>query len=223
MGSPFEFAKKFAPNALREQRRLNRARVEDTRMAARFSPPDAELIANAKLLPTRDAMLDLLPKNAVVAEIGVAAGAFSSKIHSVTQPSKLTLIDAWNFEAMPDCGEPGLAKVKAQFEKELTEGTVEILRGFSSDMLKTLGNDTLDWVYVDAGHDYDNVAADLKECLRVVKPGGIIAGDDYLRFDTPLHRYGVIEAVHEMVNTHRAEFLYLTMDYDPNFAVRLPA
>lgn len=38
---------------------------------------------------------------------------------------------------------------------------------------------SLDFVMIDAAHDYNNVLADLKAWLPKVKVGGVIAGDDY--------------------------------------------
>jgi predicted O-methyltransferase YrrM len=217
-----QVVKALVPSAVKDLRALNRTRQENVRMEAAFQSPRPELLRNTRVLASRLDLLREMPAGAVCAEVGVAAGAFSAQIHAITRPAKLHLIDAWNYPPQPDCHEPGLARVRAQFAAEIAAGQVEIHRGLSADMLARLPDHCLDWIYVDAGHDYDNVAADLAACLRVVRPGGIIAGDDYLRYDTPLHRYGVIEAVNAMANRVGAEFLFLTMDYDTNFAVRLP-
>jgi predicted O-methyltransferase YrrM len=37
----------------------------------------------------------------------------------------------------------------------------------------------IDWLYVDAAHDYDSVRADLVAWVPKVRPGGMILGDDY--------------------------------------------
>ena len=222
MSTLYDSLKKFVPKPLVDLRRLRRAYDEDTSMAAKWQQPDPALLTRLQALPTREDMLDRLPKGGRVAEIGVAAGRFAAEIHTRTAPEKLYLIDAWDFTPMPDCSEPGLAKVRAHFADGLNDGSVEIRRGYSSVMLKEFEDASLDWVYVDAGHEYENVKADIEECRRVVKPGGIIAGHDYIRFDSPLNRYGVVEAVNAFVNEARAEFLYITMDYDASFALRLP-
>lgn len=210
------------PRAVFDLRALNRTRREDARMEAAFQSPRPDLLRNTRVLASRLDLLREMPKNAVCAEVGVAAGVFAAQIHAITAPAKLHLIDAWNYPPQPDCHEPGLARVRAHFATEITEGRVEIHRGLSAEMLALLPDGCLDWIYIDAGHDYENVRSDLAACLRVVKPGGIIAGDDYVRYETPLFRYGVIEAVNAFANEVGAEFLYLTMDYDTNFALRLP-
>lgn len=50
---------------------------------------------------------------------------------------------------------------------------------------------SLDFVYIDAAHDYDNVIADIKAWLPKVKPGGTLAGHDY-------GSIGVYRAVNEV-------------------------
>jgi predicted O-methyltransferase YrrM len=37
----------------------------------------------------------------------------------------------------------------------------------------------VDWVYIDGLHDYDHVLADLYGAENILKPGGVIYGDDY--------------------------------------------
>jgi len=44
----------------------------------------------------------------------------------------------------------------------------------------TLFTDTsLDWVHLDARHDYESVKADIEAWLPKVKTGGWLSGDDY--------------------------------------------
>lgn len=54
-------------------------------------------------------------------------------------------------------------------------------------------DNSLDFVFIDASHDYDSVKRDIKAWLpKVRKPNGIIAGHDYCEVWP-----GVIKAVHE--------------------------
>lgn len=52
-----------------------------------------------------------------------------------------------------------------------------------------------DLAFIDAAHDYDSVAADIKRCLEVLKPGGLLAFHD---FKHPSHP-GIEEAVDELL------------------------
>jgi predicted O-methyltransferase YrrM len=53
-------------------------------------------------------------------------------------------------------------------------------------------DNSLDFVHIDASHDYDNVLADICAWYPKVKPGGFITGDDYVS-----NWGGVIQAVKE--------------------------
>ena len=51
-------------------------------------------------------------------------------------------------------------------------------RARSADALRKLDDVQLDWAYVDGGHDYETVLADLVLLEGRVKPGGTLVGDD---------------------------------------------
>ena len=59
---------------------------------------------------------------------------------------------------------------------------------------KLYADESLDFVFIDASHDYENVKADLIAWYPKVKKGGIISGHDYLgEYEWP----GVYKAVNE--------------------------
>ena len=53
-------------------------------------------LVNAKMLPNREQLLENLPKNGIVAELGVDNGRFSEKILEINKPKILHLIDSWD-------------------------------------------------------------------------------------------------------------------------------
>lgn len=53
---------------------------------------------------------------------------------------------------------------------------------------------SLDFVYIDASHDYEDVKADINAWLPKVRKGGMLAGDDYLIYP------GVKQAVDELLS-----------------------
>lgn len=55
----------------------------------------------------------------------------------------------------------------------------------------------LDWIYIDASHSYEGCLSDLTNSLRVLKPNGIIFGDDFAK-----NKPGVIKAVEEFAENN---------------------
>lgn len=178
-------------------------------------------LRNLKIVPCRKAILELMPRNAVVCEVGVAEAEFSRLILDITQPSKLHLIDLWSSdsERYADAIHTALARV----QNEINSGLVEVHRGYSWDMLETLENESIDWVYLDAAHDYECIKKDLAAAVKKVRPGGMILGHDYTRWSSNgLNRWGVVEAVNEFCLERDWEMVYLSHETDRHcsFAIR---
>ncbi len=186
--------------------------------------PQVELeekhIANTKLLPNRNRMLDLIPKGGVVAELGVAEGDFSQEILDRLQPKILHLVDVWATERYHD----GLSTlVQGKFKSQIESGLVQINRGYSTDQLKLYKDDYFDFVYIDTDHTYRTTAQELELVRSKMKKGGIIAGHDFsVGSWSTLARYGVVEAVNEFCLKYNWELIYLTNETDRllSFAIR---
>jgi len=69
-------------------------------------------MANLTALPDRSALLSELPRNGVVAEIGVAEGDFAAAILEVCAPEKLYLIDQWNTVRYSYLGFSGVSQLR---------------------------------------------------------------------------------------------------------------
>lgn len=134
-------------------------------------------------------LLEKMPKTAVCAEIGVWKGDFSELIRSMTLPRKLHLIDPWKFQGeFPERMYGGsVAKEQSDMDRIYEHvrnrfndyQNIILHRGKSEKVLQDFENAYFDWVYIDGNHYYEYVLNDLQICLSKVKPGGIIAGDDY--------------------------------------------
>jgi hypothetical protein len=60
--------------------------------------------------------------------------------------------------------------------------------------------ESLDFIYIDADHKIDSVAADLKYWYPKLKVGGVFCGDDYCSCWNPLEgAYGIVEAVEAFI------------------------
>jgi SAM-dependent methyltransferase len=73
--------------------------------------------------------------------------------------------------------------------------------GRSTDVSQKFENESLDFIYIDASHEYHDVKDDINHWLPKLKRGGIIAGDDYGNPDFP----GVHKAVFEILDGYEVE------------------
>jgi predicted O-methyltransferase YrrM len=177
-------------------------------------------VTNCRIKPTRELMLDCMPKFARVAEIGVAFGDFSAEILKRCHVQKLTLIDLWGMERYS----AGLERARQRFAAELEIGLVEIHRGYSVPTIQALSDSSLDWVYIDTNHSYETTHAELLACEQKLVTGGLIAGHDFCTGNviTPVP-YGVIEAVNKFCVDRNWEYLYLTLEPHGHFSFCLRA
>ncbi|MEZ6937829.1 class I SAM-dependent methyltransferase [Aeromonas sp. S12(2024)] len=181
-------------------------------------PLQQQHIEGTILLTNRSALLRLLPKQGIVAELGVAAGDFSRQIFDVCQPAELHLIDVWGSERY---GETLYSKVKTQFSTNQSPArpVVSIHRQTSLDALQQFPDDYFDWIYIDTTHSYELTRDELRGYANKIKPNGIIVGHDYMQGNWSSQlRYGVIEAVHEFCVEYNYRFRYLTMDISENLS-----
>jgi hypothetical protein len=72
------------------------------------------------------------------------------------------------------------------------------IRSSSLEAAKTFEDRSLDFVFIDASHEYEDVKNDILAWLPKVKIGGILAGHDY--FEDQSYHPGVFKAVTELVN-----------------------
>jgi glycosyltransferase involved in cell wall biosynthesis len=68
------------------------------------------------------------------------------------------------------------------------------IRARSQQAVKQFEDESLDFVFIDASHEYQDIKEDIIAWFPKVKKGGVIAGHDYLNSDFP----GVEKAVHEI-------------------------
>jgi hypothetical protein len=62
---------------------------------------------------------------------------------------------------------------------------ISLIIADSINATKIFADASVDWVHLDASHDYANVKADIEAWLPKVKPGGWLSGDDYDEFKWP--------------------------------------
>jgi SAM-dependent methyltransferase len=134
--------------------------------------------------PSRKRLLKLLPKGSTGAEVGVWRGDFSAELLEKVKPGRLHLIDPWAFRGDYAGAWYGGAEATSQEDMDAIHGDVVerfagrpvVVHRRPSDEVEL---DGLDWAYIDGDHTYPAVAADLANYGRMLRPGGILCGDDY--------------------------------------------
>ncbi|MEM9710326.1 MAG: class I SAM-dependent methyltransferase [Pseudomonadota bacterium] len=153
-----------------------------------------------------------IPKGGMAIEIGVWQGEFSATILEELRVDHLCLIDPWihiedDSHSNAFVGRTGAEKmekifrgVKTRYQREIDAGKMSIIRDFSVTALSSFKDKSIDFAYVDGDHSYDGVKADLRALYPKLKPGGVMAFDDYHR--RGWWGIGVIKAINEFLGQH---------------------
>ena len=150
-------------------------------------------------------------KGSVGAEVGVYRGSFSRTILDAIKPESLYLIDAWSSDlcdASSVLNQDLMNKMHDSVVKRFENNSeIKIIRKTSLEALEDFEDKSLDWVYIDASHDYENVKLDILNWHKKVKTEGYIFGDDYNKSRKGSYKDGVIRglhsALHELENNIR--------------------
>lgn len=129
-------------------------------------------------------------------EVGVWKGRSASymAVEIINSGKNITfdLVDMWNGTISTQATQKNVYQVFLKnIEPVLSYVNIKKMNSIMAS--KTYQNDSLDFVFIDAAHDYENVKADITAWLPKIKPGGCIAGHDYPGWD------GVVKAVHELL------------------------
>lgn len=115
------------------------------------------------------------------AEIGVWRGEFSEALCQANPALHLTCVDAWTpyWQYADYRLRPKLDEAEADARRRLAPYGCTLIKAFSEDAAKRIGDATLDFVYIDSNHAFEFVVRDLAAWIPKVRPGGIVAGHDY--------------------------------------------
>lgn len=133
-------------------------------------------------------------------EVGVAAGEYSEILCNLNPQMKLYGIDPF----LPHRGyrdytrESTFRKLQEDAHMRLDKfPNYQFVKKFSLEAVNDFPDSSLDFVYIDANHNFQNAANDIVEWSKKVKVGGIISGHDYLR-----HRHQQNIHVYQVVNAY---------------------
>jgi hypothetical protein len=149
-------------------------------------------------------MYDTFSKSSRHAEIGVYCGrSLFASCAGMSRPAKAYAVERGFGN---DDFDKNLNPPSMQWHGEVLQSTirsigvvnegvsVELITDVSSSAAMKLWRDreSLDSVYIDASHTYEDVLADIGFWRPIIRPGGIISGHDYWPCDI-----GVMDAVNE--------------------------
>jgi hypothetical protein len=172
---------------------------------------------NAKLFVDRKSLIkhcrDILPKNPVVAEVGVFQGDFSEYLLEMFEPQKLYLIDTFctnDFITSKFTNDKHFEYITKKFGKK---DNVVIMKGLSWDQMDKLSDESCDFIYIDADHSYESVKKDITKACVKIRNGGIIQFNDYCNFSKiEGQKYGVQDAVNELMKEKMVSILGMSLD-----------
>ena len=134
-------------------------------------------------------LVEMLPKHTVGAEIGVWTGKFTKQVLDIVRPEQFHLVDPYIFMPQyPNRWYGGSrAKSQAAMDKIFEDvkrrfgplSCIHIHRVKAANAASRFTDAFFDWVYIDGDHSYKEVKKDIKNYLPLVKPGGLLCGDDW--------------------------------------------
>lgn len=138
------------------------------------------------------------------AEIGVFKGKYSEVLCKANPQAHIFGVDAWEVSAHPKGVFTEDDKTLQEYFDKCYQETLKrmapytnytLIKKYSMDAVKEFEDQSLDFVYIDAGHDFMNFTQDLHYWLKKLKIGGIMSGHDFARY--PFHKYIHVKRVLE--------------------------
>lgn len=173
----------------------------------------------------RTRFLMKMPKNGIVAEVGVAAGEHAKLIKEISDPERMYLIDPWVMANNPNYRSDVMKLISDDGVDILEEGGFDVnihtddivaMKEYSVSASKKFPSEFFDYVYIDANHSYEAVKEDIEHWYPKVKTGGYISGHDYRHGGRSKRsaRYGIIQAVHEFIEEYDLELSFTSRGFD---------
>lgn len=117
-------------------------------------------------------------------EVGVKDGIHAKTMLDLLQPSIMYLVDVWE-----DIVITHHSTFHDIYHASAFRDCLELLKGYSNcvyvhdlsqKVLPKFPPNCLDFAYIDANHTEEAVEADVRNCVRLVRVGGVVGGHDYL-------------------------------------------
>ena len=135
-------------------------------------------------------------------EIGVDFGKFSAHLLGNSDLALLISLDGW--------GKYPQRKIEAEGRLNPFGNRSKIIVGLSPAAATLFADNYFDFVYIDGDHRLRPVRADIKAFWPKLRPGGLLAGHDYVS----RRKCNVIPAVDEFVAANKVD-LHVTCENGP--------
>jgi hypothetical protein len=155
------------------------------------------------------------------AEIGVRQGGnlTSLNANSLFRSGFLIGVDCWKeFPENPEFNDENYSQEILDhmyftcLNKFRNDHHIKIIRSLSKEASIMLSDDILDFIYIDAAHDYESMCDDLNYWWPKLKSGGILSGHDYFP-DKRIWRgkeCGVFKAVNHFLSAKDLPVIHTT-------------
>jgi len=157
---------------------------------------------------TRDALAQIFAElgHKRGAEIGVCRAEYSELLLKYNPELELLCVDPWT--RCPGYRRTYTQAINFQQASDVLSKypNAKIMRMLGTEAAKEVPDNSLDFVYIDALHDFDSVMLDIIDWAPKVRPGGIVSGHDYIGHQD----FGVIPAVEGYVRGHNIQTWYIT-------------
>lgn len=132
-----------------------------------------------------------VPDNSVMVEVGSWMGRSSAYVASLIQESGKNIqfycIDTWEgseehseiIKSLESQGKTLFGEFKNNILECGLQDYIIPIKLESVEASKQFKDESIDFIHIDAAHDYENVMNDIKAWYPKIKPGGLITGDDY--------------------------------------------
>eukprot|EP00920_Eleutheroschizon_duboscqi_P035826 GHVT01086718.1.p1 GENE.GHVT01086718.1~~GHVT01086718.1.p1 ORF type:complete len:428 (+),score=19.11 GHVT01086718.1:456-1739(+) len=122
-------------------------------------------------------------------EVGVYLGEFSANLlYNWAGATELLLVDVWDVQSSYEDTVnsayetlDGSAIMRLALDRLAPfRDQIRVCRNLSSECSKAIEDESIDFVYIDARHDRTSVSEDITTWWPKLRPGGLLAGHDYV-------------------------------------------